>query len=306
MMLLVTYTLFYATVLLIAAIGGCISEKSGVTNLGLEGMMVIGALSGALAMKAFSGQSSVVLIPGTVAAAALGGVAMSFLLSVPAVSFKADQTLVGTAVNILSTALATVCVKSYNLDLIGKAVPSISYIEEKKAFLLDAGFFRTDVFLILALLILFLSRAMFEKTRFGLRLSACGENPLAAASAGVNVRRMRYISVAISGALAGIAGIAYITASVSEWQFDKGVAGFGFLALAVMIFGQWDPVKIAFAAIIFGFFRALSNVYSGIDLLAGLGIPGAVYNMLPYVISLVILIAFSGKSRAPKSTGIPY
>ena len=140
----------------------------------------------------------------------------------------------------------------------------------------------------------------------GLRLCACGEHPQAADSVGINVYRMRYAGVLISGVLGGLGGIVYIIAGVSEWKFENGVAGFGFLALAVMIFGQWKPTRIALAALLFGFFRALGNVYSGFDLLSNLNLPSSVYNMLPYVISLVVLAFTSQKSRAPKAEGIPY
>jgi len=117
---------------------------------------------------------------------------------------------------------------------------------------------------------------------------------------------MRWAGVLISGLLGGLGGIVYITAGVSEWKFETGVAGFGFLALAVMIFGQWKPVNIAGAALLFGFFRALSNVYSGFPFLAALKIPGSIYNMMPYLISLIVLALTSKNSRAPKAEGIPY
>ena len=135
---------------------------------------------------------------------------------------------------------------------------------------------------------------------------ACGENPQAADSVGINVYTMRWAGVLISGFLGGLGGIVYITAGVSEWKFEMGVAGFGFLALAVMIFGQWKPTRIALAALLFGLFRALSNVYTGIPILAALKLPSTVYNMLPYIISLVVLAFTSKNSRAPKAEGIPY
>ena len=306
MILLIQYTIVFATVLFLAALGGCFSEHSGVMNIGIEGMMVAGALGGALTMKALSGAAPFVMVICTLLAAVLSGMVWSFLLSVPAVTHKADQVLIGTAINMLSVAVATVVVKSVNLEVTGKAIPTLTYIDEKKALSFMAGSFRVDVFFLVAAVIAVLSVYIFRKTRFGLRLCACGENPEAAASAGIHVRKMRYIGVLISGALSGLAGVAYVTSSVSEWQFDKGVAGYGFLAMAVMIFGQWDPVKIALAALVFGFFRALSNVYMGIDFLNALNIPGAVYNMLPYIISLLILVIFSKKSHAPKAEGIPY
>ena len=135
---------------------------------------------------------------------------------------------------------------------------------------------------------------------------ACGEHPQAAASVGISVCKMRWAGVLISGVLGGLGGICYILAGVSEWKFENGVAGFGFLALAVMIFGQWKPTRIALAALLFGLFRALSNVYAGFSFLAALNIPGAVYNMMPYIISLLVLAFTSKNSRAPKAEGIPY
>ena len=114
------------------------------------------------------------------------------------------------------------------------------------------------------------------------------------------------VAAVVSGALGGLGGIAYITAGVSEWKFENGVAGFGFLALAVMIFGQWKPVNIALAALLFGLLRALSNVYTGFSLLKDLNLPSTLYNMLPYIISLLVLAIASQNSRAPKAEGIPY
>lgn len=160
--------------------------------------------------------------------------------------------------------------------------------------------------MILAFVLLAVSHIILYKTKFGLRLRACGEHPQAAASVGIDVFRMRYAGVLISGLLGGIGGIVYITAGVSEWKFENGVAGFGFLALAVMIFGQWEPKLIGLTALLFGMFRALSNIYSGFDFLEALHIPGGVYNMLPYIISLSVLAIFSKNSRAPKAEGIPY
>ena len=135
---------------------------------------------------------------------------------------------------------------------------------------------------------------------------ACGEHPQAADSVGINVYKMRWAGVLISGVYGGLGGICYILSGVSEWKFENGVAGFGFLALAVMIFGQWKPTRIALAALLFGMFRALSNVYFGFDFLMSMNIPGSVYNMMPYIISLIILAFTSKKSRAPKAEGIPY
>ena len=147
---------------------------------------------------------------------------------------------------------------------------------------------------------------LLYKTKFGLRLMACGEHPQAAASVGVSVFKMRWAGVLISGAYGGLGGICYIMAGGGTWHFSYGVAGFGFLSLAVMIFGQWKPYRIALAALLFGFFRALSNVNGSISLLSQLNLPPTVYNMLPYIVSLIVLAFTSKKSRAPKAEGIPY
>ena len=308
MLLLLQYTLIFASVLLLVALGGCFSEHSGVINIGLEGIMVMGALGGALMMKFLpAGTSAFVVVLLTVLASILLGMIDSLLLAVAAVNFKADQTLVGTAMNLLGTAAATVFVKAMNTAADPDNVSStIQYLDGRKAFLVNIGGFEFNWCMLLAVIALVIAYVVLYKTRFGLRLCACGEHPQAADSVGINVYRMRYAGVLISGVLGGLGGIVYIIAGVSEWKFENGVAGFGFLALAVMIFGQWKPTRIALAALLFGFFRALGNVYSGFDLLSNLNLPSSVYNMLPYVISLVVLAFTSQKSRAPKAEGIPY
>ncbi len=308
MLLLIQYTLIFASVLILVALGGCFSEHSGVINIGLEGIMVMGALGGALMMKFLPGGTSPFLIIVLVVLASLAlGMLYSLLLAVAAINFKADQTLVGTAMNLLGTAAATVFVKAMNTaESVDNVSSTIQYIEPKKAFLVNIGGFEFNWFMLLALIALVLAYVVLYKTRFGLRLCACGEHPQAADSVGINVYRMRYAGVLISGVLGGLGGIVYIIAGVSEWKFENGVAGFGFLALAVMIFGQWKPTRIALAALIFGLFRALANVYTGFDFLNALQLPSSVYNMLPYIISLVVLAFTSQNSRAPKAEGIPY
>ena len=308
MLLLLQYTLIFASVLLLVALGGCFSEHSGVINIGLEGIMVMGALGGALMMKFLpAGTSAFLVVLLTVLASILLGLIYSLLLAVAAVNFKADQTLVGTAMNLLGTAAATVFVKAMNTAADPDNVSStIQYLDGRKAFLVDIGGFEFNWCMLLAVIALVIAYVVLYKTRFGLRLCACGEHPQAADSVGINVYRMRYAGVLISGVLGGLGGIVYIIAGVSEWKFENGVAGFGFLALAVMIFGQWKPTRIALAALLFGFFRALGNVDSGFDLLSSLNLPSSVYNMLPYIISLVVLAFTSQKSRAPKAEGIPY
>lgn len=308
MLLLIQYTLIFSSVLILVALGGCISEHSGVINLGLEGIMVIGALGGALMMRYVpSSVPALVMILIVVLAAIIFGLVYSSLLAVACINFKADQTIVGTALNMLGTAAATVIVKAINTAANPDDVSSaIQYAGAKKAFLVNIGSFEFNWFMVIAIIALVFAYVMLYKTRFGLRLMACGEHPQAADSVGINVAKMRWAGVLISGALGGLGGICYILAGVSEWRFENGVAGFGFLALAVMIFGQWKPLRIALAALLFGLFRALSNVYFGFDFLTSLNIPSGVYNMLPYIISLLVLAFTSKRSRAPKAEGIPY
>ena len=308
MLLLIQYMLIFASILILVALGGCFSEHSGVINLGLEGIMVIGSLGGALAMKYLP-----ITIPAipyvllVMLAAIIFGMLYSMLLAIACINFKADQTIVGTAINMLGTAAATVIVKAINTAANPDDVSSvIQYIEPKKKFLVNIGNFEFNWFMIVKIICVIIAYVVLYKRKFGLRLMACGEHPQAADSVGINVYLMRTYGVLISGAFGGLGGICYILAGVSEWRFEYGAAGFGFLALAVMIFGQWKPWRIALAGLLFGFFRALSNVYFGFSFLVKLNIPGNIYNMMPYIISLIVLALTSKQSRAPKAEGIPY
>ena len=262
MTLLIQYMLMFASVLLLVALGGCFSEHSGVINIGLEGIMVFGALGGALMMKYLpAGTAAVVVVLSSTLMAMLFGILFSLLLAVAAINFKADQTLVGTAMNLLGTAAATVIVKAINTsEDVSNVSSAISYINVKKAFLVDIGGFEFNWFMLMAVILLAISYVLLYKTKFGLRLQACGEHPQAADSVGINVYKMRYAGVMISGLLGGLGGLV----------------------------------------------RSLSNVYTGFDFLAQLNLPSTVYNMLPYIISLLVLALTSSKSRAPKAEGIPY
>ena len=307
MLLLIQYTLIFSSVLILVALGGCISEHSGVINLGLEGIMVIGALGGALMMRFCQTESAFVMVLLVILAAAFFGLVYSALLGVACINFKADQTLVGTALNLLGTAAATVFVKALNTSMNPDDHSSeIEYVRARKMFITNINGFEFNWFMLIAVIAVIVVAVMLYRTRFGLRLMACGEHPQAADSVGINVYKMRWAGVLLSGILGGLGGICYILAGVSIWKFENGVAGFGFLALAVMIFGQWKPGRIALAALLFGLFRALSNTYVGFPSLAALNLPGNVYNMMPYTVSLIVLALTSKNSRAPKAEGIPY
>lgn len=308
MLILIQYTLIFACILSLVALGGCFSEHSGVINLGLEGIMVIGALGGALMMHAIEASApTAVIVIVTLLISMFAGVIYSALLAVAAIHFNADQTLVGTALNMLGVALATVIVKAINVAADPNNKSSIvQYHTGHRAFVMNIHGFEFNWFMPVTFLIVIATYIVLYKTKFGLRLMACGEHPQAADSVGISVYKMRWAGVLISGALGGLGGICYIAVSSGECQFENGVSGFGFLALAVMIFGKWKPQNIALAAILFGFFRALSSVYMAFDFLVALKVPSTLYNMLPYIISLLVLAFTSKNSAAPKAEGIPY
>ena len=309
MILLIQYTLIFSAVLILVALGGMFSERSGIINLGLEGIMVFGAMSGAMVMVLLPDDASkVTIVVLTLLAAAVAGIISSLLIAVACIYFKADQTLIGIAVNMLATAAATVIVKAFNTTRSGGTDFSakLDYIKGHDAFMFNVGSLQLSWFIVIAAVLLVFAIVFFYKTKLALRMRACGEHPQAADSVGINVYAMRYCGVLMSGFLAGLGGIIYIAAANSTWHFDYGVAGAGFLASAVMIFGQWKPERIAWSAVLFAVFRSLSNVYMGIDFLHELPISGTVYNMFPYIVSLIVLAFTSQKSRAPKAEGIPY
>ncbi|SKB82954.1 simple sugar transport system permease protein [Lachnospiraceae bacterium] len=307
MVLLIQYTLIFAAVLTLVALGGCFSEHSGVINLGLEGVMVMGALGGALTLKYLGGNPAPVVVIAVLLVSALSGLVYTVLLGVACINLKADQTLVGTALNILAAAAASIIARTINTaENPDNMSTIIKYTDGRKAFIANFESFEFSWSMLVAVIALVIAYVVLYRTKYGVHLRACGENPQAADSVGINVIKNRWAGVLISGVLGGIGGVVYIMAGVSEWKFELGVAGFGFLALAVMIFGSWKPVNIGLAALLFGFFRALSNVYSGFDWLADLNIPGTVYNMFPYLISLLVLAFTSKNSAAPKAEGIPY
>ncbi len=300
-MLLVKYTLLYTVVLMMVALGGMFSEHSGIINIALEGIMVIGGLAGVIAIRMLPQEApAIVIVAVSILAAAVAGMAYSGLLAFASIALNADQTIGGTALNMLATALAMVIAKVVN----GSSSAKLDY--SNRAFIYDIGPLTINAFLFVGIAALILSYVVLYRTRLGLRLRACGEHPEAADSVGVNVRRMRTIGVLVSGVLGGIGGMAYIIPSVSSWNFEVGVSGAGFLALAVMIFGQWKPFRIFFAAVFFALFKSLANIASSIPALAALNWTQNMYNMVPFIASMVILAFTSKKSRAPKAEGLPY
>lgn len=299
--------------LLLVALGGMFSERSGVINIALEGIMLAGAFIGTLFVYFIqgSGMGPQMILLLAMLVAALAGVIYALLLGVAAIHMKADQTISGTALNMLMPAIMLLfCKMTFNSDGV---TTNVAFYIQKIPVLGDIPFIgrlffqKTYLTVILGILILVISTIIFYKTKFGLRLRACGEHPQAADSVGINVYTMRYAGVILSGILGGIGGFFYAV-SVMDGNSNghTGVAGFGFLALAVMIFGQWKPITIFLAALFFAVLRTVAYSVPLIPFLANLGINNAIYKMLPYVATMIILAFTSGKSRAPKAEGIPY
>ena len=338
MTFLVQQTLLYSVPLMIVALAGVFSERSGIINLALEGIMIFGAFVGVLFVSTMQEYEvfitaartgdwmtlqSLVLLAMVVAA--IMGALFSLLLSFASINLKADQTVGGTALNMLAPALVLFLVRiiANQNTLQMKSGDAASWFMIKKSTFgidksVDLGFFG-ETFLhkvylatyICIILFVVLSILLYT-TRFGLRMRACGENPQAAASLGINVYRMRYAGTTISGALAGLGGFVY-SLTTANCTSNGDVAGFGFLALAVMIFGNWKPLNIALSSLLFGLFKCVAASYStldingdGISLLKDLGLSSHLYRMLPYLVTLVVLAFTSKKSRAPKAEGIPY
>ena len=338
MTFLIQQTLLYAVPLMIVALAGVFAERSGIINLALEGIMIFGAFIGVLFVRnmqsmqaianAYANKQWLTLqgleLLAMLVAAALGAL-FSLLLSFASINLKADQTIGGTALNLMAPALVLFLIRILaNQNTLQMATGDAAswFMLKKSTFGIpknqDIGFlgetFLNKVYLatyVCILLFIILSVILY-KTRFGLRLRACGENPQAADSLGINVYKMRYAGTTISGALAGMGGFVYAL-TTTNCPANGDVAGFGFLALAVMIFGNWTPLNIAGASLLFGLFKCIAAAYSSLDLngdgvylLAQLGISSHLYRMLPYLVTLVVLAFTSKKSRAPKAEGIPY
>ena len=338
MSFLIRQTLIYAIPLMIVALAGVFSERSGVINLALEGIMIFGAFIGVTFVRilqaaglfqATQQAGNWLALQGylllTLLVAAVLGAVFSLLLAFAAINLKADQTIGGTALNLLAPALVLFLVRiiAKQNTLLLLSGDSATWFMIKKTMLgfdknAELGFFGetflNKVYLTtyICILIFVILSVILYKTRFGLRLRACGENPQAADSLGINVKKMRYAGVTISGALAGMGG-AVFAVTTANCSASGEVAGFGFLALAVMIFGNWKPLNIAGGALLFGLFKCIAAAYSTLDIngdgvyrLAELGLNANFYRLLPYIITLLVLAFTSKKSRAPKAEGIPY
>ena len=306
---LIQQNMFFSIPLLIVALGGMFSERSGVINIALEGIMVMGAFISIGFINVFqdrlSGQGLFLL---AFLVAAVAGALFSLLHAFASVNLKADQTISGTALNMFAPAFALFMARMVQ----GKSqVPFTDTFHIEKVPVLGdipviGPMFFQNCYLstYIGILIFIAASVLISRTRFGLRLRACGEHPQAADSVGINVYKIRYAGVLISGVLAGVGGLIFVIPTSTN--FNASVAGYGFLALAVLIFGQWRTKGILGAAFFFGILKTLASAYSGIPVIKDLPIPNEIYKMLPYVVTLIVLAFSSGKSKAPKAEGIPY
>ena len=295
--------------LMIVALGGMFSERSGVVNIALEGIMTMGAFTGILFLNMTGGkmggqfQLALAILISTAT-----GAAFAFFHAYASINMKANQTISGTALNMFAPAFAIFVARviqgvqqiQFNNTFRIESVPVLGKIP----FLGPLLFQNTYITTYLGILILIASTLVLYRTRFGLRLRSCGEHPQAADAAGINVYRMQYAGVLISGVLGGLGGLVFVVPTSTNFNAD--VAGYGFLALAVLIFGQWKPMRIMWASLFFGLMKAVAAAYSGIPFLAATGIPSYVYKMIPYLATLIVLIFTSRNSQAPRASGVPY
>lgn len=305
-------TLLFTIPLLVVALGGMFSERSGVINIALEGIMILGGFFGIFFInfmqtnQILSGQALLIV---ALLVAGVVGALFSLLHAFASIHLKADQTISGTALNLFAPALGLFIAKTvqdgvqsvmFENQFRISEVPVLSQIP----IIGDLFFKNCYLTTFIGILILVISWFVLYKTRIGLRLRSCGENPQASDAAGISVYKMRYLGVSLSGFLAGIGGLIYILPISTE--FNCNVAGYGFLALAVLIFGNWKPWRIAGAAFFFGATKTLAYTYTSIPFLATLSLPSVVYKLVPYIATLVLLAFTSKNSAAPKAEGEPF
>ena len=313
LILILQKTMIYATPLLIVALAGCFSERSGIINLALEGEMIFGAFIGALCVNAWQVAGTFVdnqqlMFVLALLISGVAGALFSLLLSFAAIKLKVDQTIAGTALNMFAPAIfLTVCLVFFNQEkLVMNPMPNYVILHKgdmnplyeifcNKAYISTYIIF--GLFVVLSI--------WLYKSKIGTHLRACGEHPQAADSVGINVYKMRFLGTTISGFLAGIGGYAYI-ATVSAGTAEASVGGMGFLALAIMIFGNWNPVGIFFGSLLFGFLKCIGPLAGQISFLNSLGLDIYFYNIIPFVIVIIVLIISRNKSGCPKAEGIPY
>lgn len=309
--LVVQQTMFFSIPLLVVALGGVFTERSGVTNIALDGIMIMGAFTSVLFINKMQGKmSGQYLLLIAILIAVITGMLFSLLLAYSAINMKADQIIGGTALNMFAPAFAIYAARMMQTNGVQQIsfdntfrIPSVPILGDIPV-IGDLLFKNCYITTYIGIAILIVSIIILYKTRFGLRLRACGEHPHAADSVGINVYKMRYAGVMISGALAGLGGLIFVIPTSTN--FNATVSGYGFLALAVMIFGQWKPMRVLFAAFFFGLMKTIASAYSVIPILSSLPIPSDVYKMVPFIATLIVLAFTSKSSQAPRAVAQPY
>lgn len=297
----ISATLRIATPLIFTSLGGVITEKSGVTNIGLEGIMVMGAFFAVVGSKV-TGNPYLGFLIGIIA-----GALIALIHAVLSITLKADQVISGTAINTLATALPSLLLwMLFKRQGQTDGVAQIKYTPEIREFLrgippIGPFILELDYMVFLALFLAVFLTWVLNKTRWGLRLKAVGEHPKAADTLGINVRRTRYIAVIISGILAAAGGASLSIVSGNIYR-EGMINGRGFIAMAAMIFGNWTPIGALLASLLFGAAEALQIKSQAL----GLSIPMEVYYILPYLMTMIAITAFGKKSHAPESLGEPY
>lgn len=300
----------YAAPLIFTAIGGVFSERSGVVNIGLEGLMVMGAFVGIVFNLAFvdvfGGWTPWISLLAAMLVAAI----FSIMHAVASVSFRADQVVSGVAINMLGIAIALFSVKMMfgkgQTDFIQQKIPRINIPILQDIPVIGPMFFKSVYGTsVLAIALAFVAWFVIYKTPFGLRLRSVGEHPMAADTMGISVTKIRYTAVIISGGLAGIGGAIYSQTMTGDFGHAT-INGQGFMALAAMIFGKWHPIGALGAALFFGFAQTLAISASSIDIDFIQKVPAVYFHILPYVLTILALAGFIGKANAPKANGVPY
>ena len=294
----ISITLMYSTPLVFGAIGGVISERSGVINLGIEGMMSVGAFT-AVAVAYYTGNPWL----GFMCAGAVGGI-MALLLAFAAVTCKADQTVAGISINLIGPGLAIFLSRLFfngatTTEPVPNKLPKIFGESGLSGTIFSS--LNIEVTVLIALVLVILVWFVLYKTKWGLRIRSIGEHPAAADTLGISVSKTRYTCTILSGIFAGFGGASMTLAVVSQFS-PTAISGQGFIALAAVIFGKWTPFGAYGACLLFGFAQALVVVLGGGNIV----IPSEILAMLPYVLTILVLILFVGKSVAPKADGVPY
>ncbi len=310
MIFLLQQTLFFAMPLLIVALGGLFSEKSGVINIALEGIMIFGAFTGILFLffmkDKIDGQFALFI---TMGIAAGFGALLALMHAYASISMRANQSISGMSLNILAPAIAVFVAKEvtpselipFSQKFFIPAVEGLNRIPILGPILFERVYLTTYI----AIVIFIIALIVMKKTKFGLRVRASGEHPHALDAAGVKVKKIRYTSVLISGALAGLGGIIFFIPTSVEFQAN--VSGYGFLAIAVLVFSKWEIKNIIYTSFFFGFMQTIASANNQIAFLRNFNfIPQEFYRMLPYVATIIILAFSKGRSSSPPALGVPY